>query len=230
MQSTVAATRAATDPALLANARAHRAEMIAGGTTCMETKTGYGLTVHDEVRSAMTAEAAGFDEVSFLGAHVVPPEYAKDPDGYLDLVCGPMLDAVAPHVRWIDVFCEDGAFDEAQTRRVLAAGVRKGLGLRVHGNQLSDGPGVRIAVDTGAASVDHCTFLTDRDIDALASSSHRRHPAAGVRPVHPAATRAGTSAAGRRCPGRVGVQLQSGVVVHVVDEPGGRARRCCCAG
>ena len=171
MQSTVAATRAAADPALLANARAHRAEMIAGGTTCMETKTGYGLTAHDEVRSAMTAEAAGFDEVSFLGAHVVPPEYAKDPDGYLDLVCGPMLDGVAPHVRWIDVFCEDGAFDEAQPRRVLAAGVRKGLGLRVHGNQLSDGPGVRIAVDTGAASVDHCTFLTARDVDALASST-----------------------------------------------------------
>jgi imidazolonepropionase len=82
-----------------------------------------------------------------------------------------MLDAAAPYVKWIDVFCEDGAFDEAQTRRVLAAGVRKGLGLRVHGNQLSDGPGVRIAVDTGAASVDHCTFLTDRDIAALASSA-----------------------------------------------------------
>jgi len=171
MQSTVAATRAADDPALLAIARWHRAEMIAGGTTCMETKTGYGLTVHDEVRSATTAQAAGFDEVSFLGAHVVPPEFAKDPDGYLDLVCGPMLDAVAPHVRWMDVFCEDGAFDEAQTRRVLAAGVRKGLGLRVHGNQLSNGPGVRIAADTGAASVDHCTFLTGRDIDALVGST-----------------------------------------------------------
>jgi imidazolonepropionase len=171
MQSTVAATRAATEPELLAIARWHRAEMVAGGTTCMETKTGYGLTVPDETRSAITAQAAGFDEISFLGAHVVPPEFTKDPDGYLDLVCGPMLDAVAPHVRWIDVFCEEGAFDEAQTRRVLAAGVRKGLGLRVHGNQLSTGPGVRIAVDTGAASVDHCTFLTGRDIDALVSSA-----------------------------------------------------------
>jgi imidazolonepropionase len=171
MQSTVAATREAPDADLLAIARRHRAEMIAGGTTCMETKTGYGLSTHDEIRSATTAQAAGFDEISFLGAHVVPPEYAGDADGYLDLVCGPMLDAVGPHVRWIDVFCEDGAFDEAQTRRVLAAGRRKGLGLRVHGNQLSAGPGVRIAVDTGAASVDHCTYLADRDIAALASSS-----------------------------------------------------------
>ena len=171
MQSTVSATRAATEPELLAIARWHRAEMIAGGTTCMETKTGYGLTVHDEIRSATTARAAGFDEISFLGAHVVPPEFAGDPDGYLDLVCEPMLDAVAQQVGWIDVFCEEGAFDEAQTRRVLAAGVRQGLGLRVHGNQLSNGPGVRIAVDTGAASVDHCTFLTGRDIDALVGSA-----------------------------------------------------------
>jgi imidazolonepropionase len=171
MQATVTATRAASDPELLAIARWHRAEMIAGGTTCMETKTGYGLTIADEARLAVTAHTAGFDEISFLGAHVVPPEFAKDPDGYLDLVCGPMLDAVAPHVGWLDVFCEQGAFDEAQTRRVLAAGMRKGLGLRVHGNQLAAGPGVRIAADTGAASVDHCTHLTDLDIAALAGSS-----------------------------------------------------------
>ncbi len=170
MQSTVAATRAATDDVLLGNARRHRAEMIAGGTTCMETKTGYGLTSQDEARSAAAAAAAGFDEITFLGAHVVPPEFDGDADGYLDLVCGKMLDLLTPAVRWIDVFCEAGAFDEAQTRRVLAAGLRKGLGLRVHGNQLAEGPGVRIAVDTGAASVDHCTHLSDDDVQALAAS------------------------------------------------------------
>ncbi len=170
MQATVEATRATSDQELLSIARWHRAEMIAGGTTCMETKTGYGLTLPDEVRSAAVAVAAGFDEVSFLGAHVVPPEFAKDPDGYLDLVCGPMLDAVAPQVGWIDVFCEKGAFDEGQARRVLAAGTRKGLGLRVHGNQLGTGAGVRVAVDTGAASVDHCTFLDARDFSALVGS------------------------------------------------------------
>ena len=168
--STVSSTRAADDPELLTIARRHRAEMIAGGTTCMETKTGYGLTVADEVRSARTAQAAGFDEITFLGAHVVPREYSKDPEGYVDLVCGPMLDAVAPLVRWIDVFCEDGAFDGAQSRRVLAAGMRRGLGLRVHGNQLGPGPGVRVAVDAGAASVDHCTHLTPEDVDALVGS------------------------------------------------------------
>jgi imidazolonepropionase len=171
MQATVSATRDASEPQLLAVARRHHAEMLAGGTTCAETKTGYGLNTHDEVRLATTARAAGFDEISFLGAHVVPPEFGGDPDGYLDLVCGPMLDAVAPLVGWIDVFCEEGAFDEAQSRRVLAAGIRKNLGLRVHGNQLSAGSGVRMAVDLGAASVDHCTYLTDRDVEALAGSS-----------------------------------------------------------
>ncbi len=171
MRVTIEATREADEQTLLATARRHRAEMLAGGTTCAETKTGYGLTVRDERRAASTARAAGFDEITYLGAHVVPAEFAKDPDGYVDLVCGPMLDAVADDVGWVDVFCEEGAFDEAQSRRVLAAGQRKGLGLRVHGNQLGPGPGVRIAVDLGAASVDHCTHLTADDIDLLAASS-----------------------------------------------------------
>ena len=218
MQATVAATRAATEPELLTIARRHRAEMIAGGTTYMETKTGYGLTTHDELRAARTAKAAGFDEITFLGAHVVPPEFAKDPDAYLDLVCGPMLDAVAPQVGWIDVFCETGAFDEAQTRRVLAAGTRKGLGLRVHGNQLSTGPGVRIAVDTGAASVDHCTFLTDRRHRRVGRLHHGGHPAARLRPVHPPAAGSRSGPGRRRRPDRVGVQLQSRLVLHVFDE------------
>ena len=167
----VLATRAADDPTLLAAARRHRARMLLGGTTCAETKTGDGLTVLDERRSALTAAAAGFEEITCLGAHVVPDEYRNDPDGYVDLVCGPMLDAVAEAVGWIDVCCGDGAFDEAQSRRVLAAGQRKGLGLRVHGNRFAPGPGVRVAVDAGAASVDHCTHLTDTDIDLLARSA-----------------------------------------------------------
>lgn len=168
---TVTATRAATDDQLAASVRWHLAELWAAGTTCVETKTGYGLTQLDEVRSVAAARVAGVDEITFLGAHVVPPEYTHDGDGYLDLVCGPMLDAVAAHVGWIDVRCEDGAFDESQARRVMAAGQRAGLGLRVHGNQLRPGPGVRLAVDVGAASVDHCTFLADRDVEALAASN-----------------------------------------------------------
>lgn len=171
--ATVEATRAATDADLLAAARARRLEMLRGGTTWAETKTGYGLTTRDEARSATIAASAGFEDISFLGAHVVPVEFTNDPDGYLDLVCGPMLDVVAPSVRWMDVCCDEDGFDEAQTRRVLAAGDRVGLGLRVHGHQHVAGAAVRAAIETGAAAVDHCTFLSERDIDDLAASSLR---------------------------------------------------------
>lgn len=165
---TVGATRAASDTELSTVLRRHVAEAISQGTTYLETKTGYGLTVPDELRSARLA-AGHVDEVTFLGAHLVPPGWAAD--DYVDLVRGDMLDAVAPHVRWADVFCETGAFDEDQCRAVLAAAAGRGLGLRVHGNQLGHGPGVRLAVSVGAASVDHCTYLTPSDVDALAGSS-----------------------------------------------------------
>jgi imidazolonepropionase len=169
LQIMVDATRAAEDQDLLTVARWHRGELLTGGTTCTETETGYGLTVRDEARLAATAKAAGFDEITFHGAYAVPPEYRKDPDGYLDLVCGPMLDAAAPIVRWLSVSC-DGGLDSAQVRRVLAAGQRKGLGLRLHGNHTGPGPAVMIAVDTGAAAIDHCNHLTDTDITALTGS------------------------------------------------------------
>ncbi|RJQ89263.1 imidazolonepropionase [Amycolatopsis panacis] len=164
---TVEATRAASDEQLAANLGRHLDEAARQGTTCLETKTGYGLTVTDEERSAKLAGPVA-DEVTYLGAHLVPP--GADAESYVDLVCGEMLDAVAPHVRWADVFCETGAFDEAQSARVLTAAAKRGLGLRVHGNQLGEGPGVRLAVEHGAASVDHCTYLTDADVAALASS------------------------------------------------------------
>ncbi|WP_378741661.1 imidazolonepropionase [Nocardia brasiliensis] len=165
--TTVAATRAASDDELSVNLARHIAEARRQGTTCLETKTGYGLSVADELRAARLAAAAA-DEVTFLGAHLVPPD--TDADAYVDLVCGEMLDAVAPYVRWADVFCETGAFDEKQSDRVLRAARDRGLGLRVHGNQLGEGPGVQLAVRHGAASVDHCTYLTDADIEALATS------------------------------------------------------------
>ncbi|MDQ3405382.1 MAG: imidazolonepropionase [Actinomycetota bacterium] len=164
---TTAATRAATDDELARGLRRHVAEAVAQGTTYVETKTGYGLTVADELRSARVAEQE-VDEVTFLGAHLVPAEW--DAQSYVDLVCGEMLSAVAPHVRWADVFCETGAFDEDQSRAVLTAAAAHGLGLRVHGNQLGPGPGVRLAVSLGAASVDHCTYLTESDVDSLAGS------------------------------------------------------------
>lgn len=164
---TVDATRAASDVELLANLDRLADEALRGGTTSFETKTGYGLTVADEVRSAQVARSRA-DAVTFLGAHLVPAGSAADE--YLDLVCGEMLEAVRSHVDFIDVFCERGAFDEAQSRLVLQAGRAAGLGLRVHGNQLGEGPGVRLAVEMGAASVDHVAFLSDDEIGMLAES------------------------------------------------------------
>ncbi|TFD41216.1 imidazolonepropionase [Cryobacterium sp. Sr8] len=168
INTTVQATRAATEEQLIGNAARLRREAEAQGTTFLETKTGYGLDLESETRSA-SAAAAVADVVSYLGAHVVPQ--GVDRRDYLDLVTGPMLAAVAPFVQYIDAFCEAGAFDVEETREVLLAGRAAGLGLRVHGNQLGFSGGVRLAVELGAASVDHCNHLEAADIDALASSS-----------------------------------------------------------
>ncbi|HEY6495095.1 MAG TPA: imidazolonepropionase [Trebonia sp.] len=170
IRTTVAATRAATDAELRAGLHRLAREMLGQGTTTFECKSGYGLTIGDEARcAALAAELT--DEVTYLGAHVVPGEFAADPGGYLDLVCGPMLDACAPHCRWADVFCEQGAFGADEARAVLTAARGRGLLPRIHANQLGPGPGVRLGVELGAASADHCTFLTDADVAALASSS-----------------------------------------------------------
>lgn len=169
IRRTVAATREASDDALRRRLRAFVAELHAQGTTTFEIKTGYGLTVADEERLARLA-AEVTPEVTFLGAHVVPQEYADRRDDYVELVCGAMLRECAPHSRWVDVFCETGAFTPEESRRVLAAGIAHGLEPRVHGSQLGLGEGVRLAVEMGAASVDHCTYLDDADVAALASS------------------------------------------------------------
>ena len=170
INSTVSATRAAGDDVLRAGVSRLVAELVANGTTTFEIKSGYGLDVEQEARACRIA-AEFTDEVTFLGAHVVPAEHSADRSGYLDLVTGPMLDACAPHARWADVFCDRGAFDAVEAHVVLAAASDAGLGLRVHANQLGPGPGVAVAVAHGAASADHCTHLSATDIDALASSS-----------------------------------------------------------
>jgi imidazolonepropionase len=166
---TVTATRAAGDEVLRSNLARLAGEMLAQGTTTFECKSGYGLTVADEARSlALAGEFTA--EVTYLGAHVVPAEFAADRAGYVSLVCGEMLAACAPVAKWVDVFCERGAFGADEARAVLAAGAAAGLQPRVHANQLGPGPGVQVAVEAGAASADHCTFLSDADVDALAAS------------------------------------------------------------
>jgi imidazolonepropionase len=169
IRRTVRLTREADDVTLLANARAIVDEMRRQGTTTVEIKSGYGLTVHDEERALRLARELT-PETTFLGAHVVPDEFADDPDSYVELVVGAMLDACAPHARWIDVFCETGAFTVEQSRRILEAGAARGLGLRLHAGQLGESEGVRLAVELDAASVDHVTHLSDRDVEALAES------------------------------------------------------------
>ncbi|MBD0695697.1 imidazolonepropionase [Streptomyces sp. CBMA123] len=170
IRTTVAATRAASDAELDANLAGFVREALRQGTTTIECKSGYGLTVEDEAR-ALRIAARHTPETTYLGAHIVAPEYAEDPAGYVDLVTGEMLDACAPHARWVDVFCEKGAFDGDQARAILTAGIERGLTPRVHANQLTYGPGVQLAVELGAASADHCTHLTDEDVAALAGSA-----------------------------------------------------------
>ncbi|GAB2865744.1 imidazolonepropionase [Nocardioides pacificus] len=167
IRDTVAATRAASDEQLTARTARLVQEMRRQGTTTFETKSGYGLTVRDEARSLAVARQFT-EETTFLGAHVVPE--GADPADYVALVTGPMLEACAPHARWIDAFCEEGAFDAGQARAVLVAGAAAGLRGRLHANQLGPGPGVRLAAELGLTAVDHCTFLDDADVDALRDS------------------------------------------------------------
>ncbi|MCW2766630.1 MAG: imidazolonepropionase [Nocardioides sp.] len=167
IRTTVAATRAATDEQLTAHVARLVQEMRRQGTTTVEIKSGYGLTTRDEARSLAVARQFT-EETTFLGAHVVPAD--TDPAAYVALVTGPMLEAAAPHAKWIDVFCERGAFDDDQARVILAAGRAHGLLPRLHANQLGPGPGVRLAAELGLTAVDHCTYLDDADVAALRDS------------------------------------------------------------
>lgn len=169
IRTTVTATRAASDAELTANAGRLVAEMRAQGTTTVEIKSGYGLTTVDEARALAIAKTLT-SEVTYLGAHVVPAEFKDDPAGYVALVTGEMLEACAPNAKWIDVFCDNGAFDVDQARAILTAGMQRGLGARMHGAQLAPSGAVQLAVELGAASVDHCTYLTGADVAALAAS------------------------------------------------------------
>ena len=167
---TVELTRKANNGQLLQSGRRLVAEANASGTTTIECKSGYGLTVEDEARQLVVARQLT-EETTFLGAHIVPREYADYPDDYVDLVCGPMLEAAKPNAKWIDVFCDKGAFTPDQSRKILKAGIAEGLLPRIHANQFEPGEGVQIGVELDAASVDHVTYLSDSDIDLLSGSN-----------------------------------------------------------
>jgi imidazolonepropionase len=168
--TTVASTRAADDATLSAGVKRLADELLMAGVTTFETKSGYGLTVEDETRSLVVAQQFT-SETTFLGAHVVPPEFRDNRDAYIEMVTGPMLAACVPYARWIDVFCDRGAFDVDETRAILTAGIAAGLQPRVHAGQLGPGDGIQLAVELGAASVDHCTYASDDDIAALAGGT-----------------------------------------------------------
>jgi len=170
IRTTMSATRTATTESLTNNARRLADEALSTGTTTLEVKSGYGLSVTDETRSLQVASTIT-NETTFLGAHVVPPD--SKIDDYVNLVCGEMLTQCAPNAKWIDVFCDHGAFDVDHARAILGAGSKAGLGLRIHANQLQHGGGVQLGVEMGAASCDHCTHLSEADISALADTNGR---------------------------------------------------------
>jgi imidazolonepropionase len=169
IRSTVAATRAATDAELRSNCASLVAEFHASGITTFEIKSGYGLDVESEARSLRIAREFT-PETTFLGAHVVPSEFAGNPDAYVDLVCGEMLDAALPYSRWIDVFCDKGAFTPRQARKILYAGAKAGLLVKLHANQIESIGGIEIACELGAVSVDHLTFTSDAELELLAGA------------------------------------------------------------
>ncbi len=168
IRTTMAATRGASNDTLAENARRLANEALHTGTTTLETKSGYGLSVLDETRSLQVA-ASITSETTFLGAHVVPPD--SQIDDYVNLVCGEMLAQCAVSAKWIDVFCDRGAFEIDHARAILSAGAKAGLGMRIHANQLQHGGGVQLGVELGVASCDHCTHLNDADVSALADSN-----------------------------------------------------------
>lgn len=174
IKTTVAATREATNAQLESNLTRLIAEMHASGITTFETKSGYGLDVETESRSLAIA-SKHTSETTFLGAHVVPQEFkARGDEGvneYVDLVKNEMLQAATPHAKWIDVFCDRGAFNVDHAREILQAGINAGLAPRIHANQVENIGAIQLAVELDCASADHCTHLTNQDIDALAHSN-----------------------------------------------------------
>ncbi|MFD1787148.1 imidazolonepropionase [Sphingomonas floccifaciens] len=175
--STMRATRASSEEALVDTALPRLDALIAEGVTTVEVKSGYGLSTADELKSLRAARALGVQRdvrvtTTFLGAHALPLEWAGDPDGYIALVCDEMIPAVAEAglADAVDAFCEGIGFSAAQVARVFAAARRHGLPIKLHAEQLSNLHGAKIAAQHGALSADHLEWLDDAGIAAMAAS------------------------------------------------------------
>ncbi len=184
INNTVAKTRAASVEQIVAETRPRLERMLRAGTTTVEIKTGYGLNVETEIKLLdaiyrLQDEFTALDIVpTFLGAHAVPPEYQDRTDDYVAVLVEHMIPAVADYARssqrampFIDVFCEAGVFDVAQTRRILEAGKAAGMPLKVHADEFQALGGTALAVELGAASVDHVISTREADIQALGKGS-----------------------------------------------------------
>jgi len=169
IKTTVQATRNASDEELRANLERLFKQSRSTGTTTLEIKSGYGLDVETEKRILSIAKEFTA-ETTFLGAHVIPEDFTNKREKYVELVKGEMLDACAPFAKWIDVFCDTSAFTVDEAREILKAGISRGLKGRIHGNQLGDTGGAELAAELHLASVDHCTHISDKGIDALAQA------------------------------------------------------------
>lgn len=171
--STVRATRRATLDELVETSLPRISRMLASGTTTIEVKTGYGLEITTEIKMLDAIDRISstlpIDIVrTFLGAHVIAPEFTDDRTSYVDLVVGEMMDAVEDRVSFVDVFCDDTAFTVRETRRIVEAAQSRGLDIRLHVEQLGHTGGAALAAEVGAVAADHLDHATDDDITALA--------------------------------------------------------------
>lgn len=175
--STVRATRAADREELVGIGRKYARQMLAQGTTTAEVKSGYGLTVADELKQLEAvrdlASQSALDLVpTFMGAHAFPPEYKNDPEKFVDLVVTEMIPAVARQglAEYCDVFCEKGVFSVEQSRRILQAGLAAGLKPKIHAEEIECLGGAELAAELGAASADHLLMISDAGIRKMADA------------------------------------------------------------
>jgi len=211
--ATVQATRTASDLELAGATGKRLARMLASGTTTVEAKSGYGLTVDEEIRALRLLESLSPTRVprivpTLLAAHEIPPEFAQNREEWVRLIVEEILPRVVHEklARFCDVFCDEGAFSVEESRTILSAARRLGLKLRIHADELALTGGARLAAELGAASADHLLCIGDAEIAALAES----HTVAVLAP--------GTAWWLRRRPAPARRLIEAGVAVAIASD------------